>query len=135
MCSSDLEADRTSIPVTIRWRAQRLKALAPVNEIESPAQFAESTIEVPVRGVPGAGITLMVNGAVDETLVADEEGIATFELTLADGEYALTATQIHGAGYLSPASAAVSVLIDTTALTQEAQVDRIVALARAVVGR
>ena len=34
-----------------------------------------------------------------------------------------------------PKRAADAVLIDTTALTQEAQVDRIVALARAVVGR
>ena len=86
---------------------------APVLSVTTPTN--DSTPEMGGTAEAGATVTIYTGGTQLGQTTATGGGVISFEPTtvMSDGSYTLTATATDGAGNTSPASGAVSLVVDT----------------------
>ena len=88
---------------------------APVIATASPLVTNDATPLIAGTAVPGAIVTVALDGSALASVYADTEGAWNFTFAaLADATYAVTARQATGGG-VSPASAALALTVDTAA--------------------
>ncbi|NBU76927.1 MAG: hemagglutinin, partial [Planctomycetes bacterium] len=116
-------AGNESAPTSIgTWTIDTLAPAAPVinsvgtdTGVQGDRLTADNTLTVAGTAEPGSVVSVIVDGLVLGTVVADANGAWSFTtLPLGDGNHVITATATDAAGNTSAPSAPASMAIDTT---------------------